>query len=66
MSGFLRSSPDRRTARRWTPRRRSTRRPRRPTNRRRLRVTLLVGAGVALFLLLCCGGMIVGQETRFG
>jgi hypothetical protein len=29
-------------------------------------VTLLVGAGVALFLLLCCGGMIVGQETRFG
>lgn len=63
MSGFLRSSPDRRTARRWTLRRRAARRP---TNRRRLRLTLLIGAGVALFLLLCCGGMIVGQETRFG
>jgi hypothetical protein len=63
MSGFLRSSPDRRTARRWALRRRPAGRP---TNRRRLRLTLLVGAGVALFLLLCCGGMIVGQETRFG
>ncbi|GIH12952.1 hypothetical protein [Rugosimonospora africana] len=63
MSGFLRSSPDRRTARRWALRRRAVRRR---MNRRRLRVTLLVGAGVALFLLLCCGGMIVGQGTRFG
>lgn len=63
MSGFLRPSPDRRLRRRWALRRRAERHR---TNRRRLRLTLLVGAGVALFLLLCCGGMIIGQETRFG